>query len=83
MFSFEDKSKNSLVLRPEATASVMRMIIEQSLVHELPTRLYYNGPMFRYERPQKGRYRQFHQIGVENIGSDFYLNDVEVVKMGS
>lgn len=82
MFSQTDKSGNNLVLRPEATASVVRMVIEKNLIHDLPQRLYYNGPMFRYERPQKGRYRQFHQIGIENVGSNYFMNDAEVAFLG-
>jgi len=69
MYTFADKSDNSLTLRPEGTAPVMRSFIEHKLHAIDPVaKLYYLGPMFRYERPQKGRYRQFHQIGAEAIG---------------
>ena len=69
MYSFEDKGGNKVTMRPEGTASVMRAFIEHKM-HALDpvARLYYMGPMFRYERPQKGRYRQFHQIGAELTG---------------
>ncbi len=69
MYTFNDKSNNSLTLRPEGTASVMRAFIEHKLYALDPVaKLFYMGPMFRYERPQKGRYRQFHQIGAEAVG---------------
>src|ERR1700737_1268723 len=71
MYTFEDRDGSSLTLRPEATASVMRAYIEHRL-DQIPglQKLYYIGPMFRRERPQKGRYRQFYQIGAEAIGSE-------------
>jgi len=69
MYTFPDKSDHSLTLRPEGTASVMRAFIEHKLYAQDPVaKLFYMGPMFRYERPQKGRYRQFHQIGAEAVG---------------
>ncbi|HZE91985.1 MAG TPA: histidine--tRNA ligase [Rhizobacter sp.] len=69
MYSFEDAMNgDKLTLRPEATAGVVRAVIEHSLLHDGGKRLYYVGPMFRHERPQKGRYRQFHQIGAEALG---------------
>ncbi len=69
MFSFSDRGERELTLRPEGTASVVRTFIENSLGKKWPvSRLYYYGPMFRAEKPQKGRYRQFHQFGVEHIG---------------
>jgi histidyl-tRNA synthetase len=69
MYSFVDElNGESLTLRPEATASTVRAAIEHSLLHRGPQRLWYMGPMFRHERPQKGRYRQFHQIGAEALG---------------
>ncbi len=82
MYTFEDRDHASLTLRPEATASVVRAYIEHRL-YERPglTRLYYIGPMFRRERPQKGRYRQFYQIGAEVIGSESPVVDVEVLVM--
>jgi len=63
MYSLKDHSDNVLVLRPEGTAGLMRMILESNTKNKLPKKLYYEGPMFRYERPQKGRLRQFYQIG--------------------
>jgi len=82
MYTFDDKSGNSLTLRPEGTAPVMRSFIEHKL-HALDpvSKLYYLGPMFRYERPQKGRYRQFHQIGAEAIGVEDPKIDAHVLAM--
>lgn len=68
MYSFEDRNGDSLTLRPEGTAGCVRAGIENGLLHNQVQRLWYAGPMFRHERPQKGRYRQFHQIGVEAFG---------------
>jgi histidyl-tRNA synthetase len=69
MYSFQDSlSGENLTLRPEGTASCVRAVVEHSLLYKGPQRLWYSGPMFRHERPQKGRYRQFHQIGVEAFG---------------
>src|SRR3990167_383405 len=69
MYSFVDElNGEQLTLRPEATASTVRAAIEHSLLYNGPQRLYYFGPMFRHERPQKGRYRQFHQVGAEALG---------------
>ncbi|MFN7855268.1 MAG: histidine--tRNA ligase [Acidovorax sp.] len=69
MYSFEDRLNGEhLTLRPEATAGVVRAVVEHSLLYEGGKRLYYMGPMFRHERPQRGRYRQFHQIGAEALG---------------
>jgi histidyl-tRNA synthetase len=82
MYTFEDRDHESLTLRPEATASVVRAYIEHSLYNEGGIhKLYYMGPMFRRERPQKGRYRQFYQIGAEAIGSDHPAIDAEVLEM--
>jgi len=82
MYTFDDKSGNSLTLRPEGTAPVMRAFIEHKLYAADPVaKLYYMGPMFRYERPQKGRYRQFHQIGAEVIGVDDPKIDAQVLAM--
>ena len=82
MYSFDDRDGSSLTLRPEATASVMRSYIEHRL-DQIPglQKLYYIGPMFRRERPQKGRYRQFYQIGAEAIGSESPAVDAEVIEM--
>jgi histidyl-tRNA synthetase len=84
MYTFEDRDGTSLTLRPEATASVMRAYLEHRL-DQLPgiKKLYYMGPMFRRERPQKGRYRQFYQIGAEAIGSESPLVDGEIVEVGA
>jgi len=68
MYSFEDRNGDSLSLRPECTASVVRAGLQAGLLQEQQQRLWYSGPMFRHERPQKGRYRQFHQLGAETFG---------------
>ena len=82
MYTFEDRSGESLTLRPEATASLLRAYIEHGLfVHPKPIKLYTMGPMFRYERPQAGRYRQFHQLNVEAIGEVHPALDAEVIGM--
>jgi histidyl-tRNA synthetase len=82
MYTFEDRDGSSLTLRPEATASVIRAYIEHRL-DQIPglQKLYYMGPMFRRERPQKGRYRQFFQIGAEAIGSESPMVDAEVIEI--
>ena len=82
MYTFEDRDGTSLTLRPEATASVMRAYIEHRL-DQIPglKKYYYIGPMFRRERPQKGRFRQFYQIGAEAIGSESPLVDAEVIEL--
>lgn len=80
MYTFEDKGGRSLTLRPEGTAPVIRAFVEHNMNQLLqPVKLYYTGPMFRYERPQAGRYRQFWQIGVEAIGSDDPAIDAETI----
>jgi histidyl-tRNA synthetase len=82
MYTFADRDHESLTLRPEATASVVRAYIEHSLYNEGGIqKLYYLGPMFRRERPQKGRYRQFYQVGAEVLGSDHPTIDAEVIEM--
>jgi histidyl-tRNA synthetase len=82
MYTFDDRDGSSLTLRPEATASVMRAYIEHRLDQKPGLqKLYYIGPMFRRERPQKGRYRQFYQIGAEAIGSESPMVDAEVIEM--
>src|SRR5574340_1506504 len=69
MYSFEDAlNGENLTLRPEGTASCVRAVLQHNLLYDGPKRLWYMGPMFRHERPQKGRYRQFHQVGVESLG---------------
>jgi histidyl-tRNA synthetase len=83
MFTFEDKGGRSLTLRPEATAGVARAFVQHSLDKAgMPVKLYYGGPMFRRERPQAGRYRQFRQLGVELIGSPGPGADAEVILLG-
>ncbi len=82
MYTFRDRDEETLTLRPEATASVVRAYIEHTLYNQGGIhKLYYLGPMFRRERPQKGRYRQFYQIGAEVLGSQNPLVDVEVLEM--
>ena len=83
MYTFKDKGERSLTLRPEGTASVVRSYIEHKMQGNpnQPVKLYYNGPMFRYERKQKGRYRQFNQFGVEAIGAENPSMDAEVLAM--
>ena len=83
MYTFKDKGDRSLTLRPEGTAAVVRSYIEHKMQGNpnQPIKLYYNGPMFRYERKQKGRYRQFNQFGVEAIGAENPSVDAEVLAM--
>lgn len=82
MYTFEDRGGRSLSLRPEGTAGVMRSVIEHNLHRgQVPVKVYYAGPFFRAERPQKGRYRQLQQVGVEAIGSDDPRIDAEVVAL--
>ena len=82
MYTFTDRSGDSITLRPEGTAGVARAFISGGWAQSLPLKLFYRGPMFRHERPQKGRLRQFHQVGVEMLGVESPLADVEVVAMG-
>ena len=70
------------MLRPEGTTSVVRAIINAGLTQNMPKRYFYFGPMFRYERPQKGRLRQFNQFGVELLGVDNAFGDIEVINLG-
>nr|YP_009395884.1 Histidine-tRNA ligase [Herposiphonia versicolor]ARW64864.1 Histidine-tRNA ligase [Herposiphonia versicolor] len=82
MYSFNDQGNRSITLRPEGTASIARSVISNKLYINQPiNRLWYMGPMFRYERPQQGRQRQFHQLGIECIGSNMPIADVEVIKI--
>jgi histidyl-tRNA synthetase len=81
MYTFEDKGGRSMTLRPEWTAPVMRAALQQNLFAQGPQRLYYIGPIFRYERPQAGRYRQAHQFGVECTGYSGPEADVEVISL--
>ena len=81
MYDFKDKSGRDITLRPEGTAGVIRAIVENKLyaINDLPLRYYYHGSFFRYERAQFGRYREFMQFGVEVVGSNSYLDDVQTV----
>lgn len=81
MYCFEDKGGESLTLRPEGTAGVVRAFVSNGMQQNLPVKFYYSGPMFRYERPQKGRQRQFTQFGVELLGVETPQADVEVISM--
>ena len=84
MYSFEDRlNGEQLTLRPEATAGVVRAVIEHNQLYDGPKRLYYMGPMFRHERPQRGRYRQFHQIGAEALGFAGSDVDAELIVMAA
>ncbi|MEA2120340.1 histidine--tRNA ligase [Halovibrio sp. HP20-50] len=83
MYTFDDRNDESLTLRPEGTASCVRAAMEHGLLHNQTQRLWYQGPMFRYERPQKGRYRQFHQIGVETFGFEGPDIDAEVILLSA
>lgn len=80
-YTFTDRGGDSLTLRPEGTAGIARSFISEGLAQKLPLKFYYAGPMFRYERPQKGRYRQFHQIGIESLGFESPLADVECLQL--
>ncbi|MCX7684779.1 MAG: histidine--tRNA ligase [Acetobacteraceae bacterium] len=82
MYTFTDRGGDSVTLRPENTAGVCRALVSNGLVQSLPRKVFYAGPMFRYERPQKGRYRQFHQIGIEILGAAEPLADAECIACG-
>ena len=83
MYTFLDKGDRSLTLRPEFTAGIMRMIVQNKLyaTNDLPLKYFYLGPVFRYERPQLGRYRQFNQFGIELVGGQSSYNDVEAIAL--
>ena len=83
MYSFTDKGGEALTLRPEGTAGVVRALISGGLSQHLPLKYFYAGPMFRYERPQKGRMRQLHQIGIELLGAAQPAGDVEIIACGA
>ncbi|QJQ97004.1 histidine--tRNA ligase [Halomonas sp. PA5] len=83
MYTFEDRNGDSLSLRPEGTASCVRAAMEHGLLHNQTQRLWYQGPMFRHERPQKGRYRQFHQVGVETFGMQGPDIDAELILLSA
>ena len=82
-YSFTDRGGESLTLRPEGTAGVVRALISEGLTQTLPQKFFYSGPMFRYERPQKGRMRQFHQIGAEFLGAKGAEADAEIIALGA
>ncbi|MDA8729673.1 histidine--tRNA ligase [Alphaproteobacteria bacterium] len=82
-YSFADRGGEILTLRPENTAGVVRAMISGGLTQSLPLKYFYAGPMFRYERPQKGRMRQFHQVGIEYLGPDNSLADAEIIACGA
>jgi len=83
MYTFDDRNGDSLTLRPEGTAACVRAAMEHGLLHNQTQRLWYQGPMFRHERPQKGRYRQFHQVGIEAYGLDGPDIDAEVILLSA
>lgn len=83
MYTFDDRNGDSLTLRPEGTASCVRAAMEHGLLHNQTQRLWYQGPMFRHERPQKGRYRQFHQVGVEAFGLEGPDIDAEMILLSA
>ena len=83
MYTFIDRSNNQLTLRPEGTAGIARAIISNGLTQNLPLRYFYYGPMFRYERPQKGRLRQFNQVGVEVYSNPGIEKDFEVIYLAT
>jgi histidyl-tRNA synthetase len=83
MYSFDDRNNESLSLRPEGTAGVVRAVLQNGLLYGAVTRLWYGGPMFRYERPQKGRSRQFHQLGAELFGAAGPDADAEILALGT
>ena len=78
-YTFNDRSNNEITLRPEGTAPIVRLFINNKLQQALPQKFSYSGPMFRYDRPQKGRFRQFHQLGVEIIGEKDIYADIELI----
>jgi histidyl-tRNA synthetase len=82
MYTFTDRGGEEVTLRPENTAGVVRAVLSNGLTQSTPLKFFYSGPMFRYERPQKGRFRQFHQIGVELLGVAQPQADIEVIAVG-
>ena len=83
MYTFQDRGGDGITLRPEGTAGIARAFISGGLAQELPLKFFYTGPMFRYERPQKGRLRQFHQFGVELLGVATPQADIEVIALAA
>jgi histidyl-tRNA synthetase len=82
MYTFTDRGSEEVTLRPENTAGVVRAVLSNGLTQSTPLKFFYSGPMFRYERPQKGRFRQFHQIGIELLGVAQPQADIEVIAAG-
>jgi histidyl-tRNA synthetase len=82
MYTFTDRGGEEVTLRPENTAGVVRAVLSNGLTQQTPLKFFYSGPMFRYERPQKGRFRQFHQIGVELLGVATPQADIELIAVG-
>jgi len=84
MYTFTDKNGDLITLRPEMTAALVRAVVQNNMLNNSPLlRLWYFGPFFRYERPQKGRQRQFHQYGAECIGSPYPESDAEVILLAN
>ncbi len=83
MYTFADRGGDEVTLRPEATAGIARALISGGLAQQLPLKFFTHGPMFRYERPQKGRLRQFHQIDIEVLGVPEAIADVEIIAVGA
>ena len=81
MYTFQDRNGESLTLRPEGTAGCVRVLLQHGLIYSGPQRIWYQGPMFRHERPQKGRLRQFHQLGAEAFGIDSADIDAEIIML--
>src|SRR5258708_24799993 len=81
MYTFTDRGGEEVTLRPENTAGVVRAVLSNGLTQSTPLKFFYSGPMFRYERPQKGRFRQFHQIGVELLGVAAPQADIEAIAL--
>ena len=79
MYTFNDRNGDEITLRPEYTTPMIRAAISNGLLNNLPVKFFGTGQMFRRERPQKGRYRQFNQINFENFGSDDYFADIEII----
>jgi histidyl-tRNA synthetase len=82
MYTFTDRGGEEITLRPEATAGIVRAVLSNGLTQSAPLKFFYSGPMFRYERPQKGRFRQFHQIDVEILGVSQPQADIELIALG-
>ena len=83
MYTFKDRNKDEITLRPEYTTPMIRAAISNGLLNNLPAKFFGTGQMFRRERPQKGRYRQFNQINFENFGSDDFFADIEIISLAN